>query len=433
MRTSLSALSVVIAISCSSLWAEENAKSTPPVATAPSAGSDTPMPITCSMYDPSLHLFVDDHHIRNIFAMKRVFGKPQKMDAPILEDIPGRMVNWACVMREPNGLFRAWYLSGAAVDLLELWKAGVWGKEGNEFGYFPERHPDAIPETQLSVISYAQSKDGLNWVKPELGLIEWRGNKANNIVLDGANASKQYDRAVNNMDAPSVIRDDADPDPAKRYKMINHWETFHIYDEYLAKIKRPEEVLKKLKEGRQKYLTTSPDGIHWDAPLVRIKNCSGGGDYCGVTRDERNGVYWFNDRGRRGVNDVSFRSAGLVTSKDLYTWPDTVEQVLVLGEYEDYGRRWEHHGMVPFNYGDQDLGFVELCLSTKLDWTSVLVSHRDGQRWQFPNDRQPFLSLGPKGSFDDSIVLITRNTPVRVGDTLYIYYNGRHYVKRVRP
>jgi hypothetical protein len=31
-----------------------------------------------SMYDPSLHLFVDDHHIRGTLAMKRVFGRLEK-------------------------------------------------------------------------------------------------------------------------------------------------------------------------------------------------------------------------------------------------------------------------------------------------------------------------------------------------------------------
>ena len=33
-------------------------------------------------------------------------------------------------------------------------------------------------------ICYAESRDGLNWVKPNLGLCEYRGNKDNNILLD---------------------------------------------------------------------------------------------------------------------------------------------------------------------------------------------------------------------------------------------------------
>ena len=38
-------------------------------------------------------------------------------------------------------------------------------------------------ELMLSVIGKAESKDGVNWTKPELGLVEFNGNKKNNICL----------------------------------------------------------------------------------------------------------------------------------------------------------------------------------------------------------------------------------------------------------
>lgn len=34
------------------------------------------------------------------------------------------------------------------------------------------------------VVCYAESKDGLEWVKPDLGICEYRGSKENNIILD---------------------------------------------------------------------------------------------------------------------------------------------------------------------------------------------------------------------------------------------------------
>ncbi len=57
--------------------------------------------------DGSLHLFVDDYHIRSLFAMKRVCGKLKKHPDPIVEDLPGRLISWAFVLREPQGKFRA--------------------------------------------------------------------------------------------------------------------------------------------------------------------------------------------------------------------------------------------------------------------------------------------------------------------------------------
>lgn len=57
---------------------------------------------------------------------------------------------------------------------------------------------------------YAESKDGLSFTKPELGLVEWEGSKANNIILD--------DNSTHNFAAFL----DANPDcpPEARYKGI---------------------------------------------------------------------------------------------------------------------------------------------------------------------------------------------------------------------
>lgn len=377
------------------------------------------------MFDSSLHLFVDDQHVRNLFGMKRTYGALEKLAEPVLEDVCGRMACWACVLREPDGRFRMWYQSLAkGPSVHDMATAGIWGR-GHEFGFFPERYRGAIPETQGSVVSYAESADGVHWQKPDLGLFAWQGAKPNNIVMDGSRAAAQFDGALTNMDTISVIRDAADPDPRKRYKLICHWETVHVWDNQVSKLGRSEEFMRRAWAARAKYLTTSADGIHWEAPLVRIKECAGGGDYAGVTRDERNSQYWFNDRATSGLPGVDPRTAGLCTSRDLYRWPETVEMVFSPEAYEDYGLRYEHHGMVPFNYGDQDLCFLEYSIGGT-PVAGVLGSHRDDQPWRRVNGDTPFLALGPAGSFDDTCVAATRNPPFRVDDKLLFFYNGRH-------
>lgn len=377
------------------------------------------------MHDPSLHLFIDDCHVRNLFGLRRTYGSLEKLPEPVLEDIRGRLACWASVLQEPDGCFRMWYQSTSKESAHEMATAGVWG-QGDEFGFFPDRYPDAIPETQTSVVSYAESGDGFHWKKPELCLFDWRGSKQNNIVLDGSRASAQFNGTLTNMDTISVIRDDADGDPHKRYKLICHWETVHVWDNHMSKLGRSSEFMQKVWAARAKYLTSSADGIHWDMPLVRIKECAGGGDYAGVTRDERNRRYWFNDRAPVHLSGFDYRAAGLCVSDDLYRWPETVEMAFWPGAYEDYGFRYEHHGMVPFNYGDQDLCFLEYSVGGT-PVAGVLGSHRDGQRWQRVNGDAPFLYLGSKGAFDDTIVAATRNAPFRVGDRLLFFYNGRHY------
>ncbi|HRT38013.1 MAG TPA: hypothetical protein P5213_00970 [Rectinema sp.] len=62
-------------------------------------------------------------------------------------------------------------------------------------------------KSRATCTCYAMSTDGIHWQKPELGLSEFEGNLANNIILKNAHGT-------------SVLYDRADPDPAKRYKLI---------------------------------------------------------------------------------------------------------------------------------------------------------------------------------------------------------------------
>ena len=93
---------------------------------------------------------------------------------------------------------------------------------------------------------YAESDDGIHWRKPELGIHEFQGSKANNIVtvsgiIDGANADAGH---------PAVFKDD-NPDcpPEARYKAI-------------IRSAGPRGLL----------AFKSPDGLHWspmsDKPVI---------------------------------------------------------------------------------------------------------------------------------------------------------------------
>ncbi len=59
--------------------------------------------------------------------------------------------------------------------------------------------------------AYAESDDGVNWIKPNLGLVEYHGNKNNNLILT--------DPAPLGFVNVKVLADPADPNPARRYKI----------------------------------------------------------------------------------------------------------------------------------------------------------------------------------------------------------------------
>ena len=76
-----------------------------------------------------------------------------------------------------------------------------------------KRHPDwcnymdVKPSQREMGLCYAFSRDGIQWEKPGLGLVEFGGNKQNNILMRHVNGA-------------GVFKDARETDPARRYKMF---------------------------------------------------------------------------------------------------------------------------------------------------------------------------------------------------------------------
>lgn len=60
-------------------------------------------------------------------------------------------------------------------------------------------------------VCYATSTNGLDWIKPALGLVEFDGNRQNNFV--------QFDRK--DITAILILPEPEDSDPNRRFKMIS--------------------------------------------------------------------------------------------------------------------------------------------------------------------------------------------------------------------
>ena len=90
----------------------------------------------------------------------------------------------------------------------------------------------AKPNKRDEAILYATSKDGVHWEKPKLGLVEFGGNKRNNIVVRGPSGA-------------GVYKDSHEKNPARRYKAF-----------YAAQV------------GYMQLIRFSPDGLNW-GPEIR--------------------------------------------------------------------------------------------------------------------------------------------------------------------
>lgn len=129
---------------------------------------------------------------------------------------------------DAEGVFKMWYL-------------------GEETKAFPNY-----------AVYYATSKDGVHWEKPAVGTVTTDVYPEHNIIAA-------------DIILPSVMKDEADPDPGRRYKMIG-WD-----------------------QKRAAYHTwTSPDGLHW-TPLSATPLCRGGDVITGYF-DEQGSCTWHSRR-----------------------------------------------------------------------------------------------------------------------------------------
>ncbi len=132
----------------------------------------------------------------------------------------------------------------------------------------------------------AESEDGIHWRKPELGLFEYEGSKANNIVWMGKGSH----------DFTPFIDENPDCPPGTRYKAVGYGGDPHGL-----------------------YAFQSSDGIHWDflfeAPILTD-----------AAFDTQNLAFWDTVRGQYRVYVRAFadgvRGIKTATSPDFKTWTE---------------------------------------------------------------------------------------------------------------
>ncbi|MBD3672796.1 MAG: hypothetical protein HUJ26_04655 [Planctomycetaceae bacterium] len=163
-------------------------------------------------------LFVDNFLIQSLDGdAKQVLQQPTPHEVVLVTDKP-----W-------EGNTCAYYSIFQDCDLYRMYYRGShWDTEKKR-----ATHPE--------VVCYAESRDGIHWTKPELGLVEFDGSKANNIVFNGIGSHCFTPFIDTNPDCP----------PAARYKAIGRG--------------RP-----TAKKGL--YVFQSADGLHWslmhDEPVI---------------------------------------------------------------------------------------------------------------------------------------------------------------------
>ncbi|MDG2222859.1 MAG: hypothetical protein P8L85_15880 [Rubripirellula sp.] len=164
--------------------------------------------------------------------------------------------------------------------------------------YYRGSHWDEVSKraTHREVVCYAESVDGVTWIKPPLGLYEFEGSKENNIVWDGVGSHNFTPFKDTNPNCK----------PQARYKALARGRSLNKNDT-------------SSKHGL--FAFRSPDGIHWelmhDEPVITegafdSQNLAFYDQVAGVYRDYHR---WFN-KGKRDIMQAQ--------STDFLTWTKPV-------------------------------------------------------------------------------------------------------------
>ena len=261
------------------------------------------------------------------------------------------------------------------------------------------------------LICYAESDDGLNWEKPNLGIFTFNGSGDNNIVWDFHGAS--------------VFIDPAEGDDRKRYKAIG-------FSRRLNNI----------------YLITSPDGLRWDEStnLEAVAERRNEGAF-NVSWDPREEVYRAYSI-QRAEDPLRRRTIFYTQSPVLEgpwkpaipiveasSWDDAVAQ-------EKYGAlRTEYYDLSAFRYHNIHIGLVGALYVTAeripgeknqmpcdgpID--AQMMYSRDGIQWRHADRaRTPAIPRGAPGEWDGGMIIGTAKEPIVEGDLIHWYYTGAQH------
>lgn len=352
--------------------------------------------------DHRKQLFLDDYLVESSTNVERVIHPAQKYDGnPVLWPSepwePGLAVLYGSVVRD-QGKYKMWYKSGMGVG-------------------------------------YAESSDGIKWVKPRLDLLKIDDQKTN-LLFVKREEFKGPEELPTFWEPFGVHRDDDDPDPSRRYKMG------------FLSIIRPYEGPRRdpfhPTDRRGLGVAGSPDGIHWKLINAFATEAICDGDTHWMF-DSTRGTYVLYGRTKKTLPEVevawskydwyeqyhSGRAVARLESADFLSWDFTEPAsapVVLTADIEDEPVT-EIYSMMVLPYESLYIGLVQIFHARPeacyLD-VQLAVSH-DSLNFTRVGDRVPFIPVGPIGSWDRFNLSLANNPPIQVGDELRFYYGGRTY------
>lgn len=333
----------------------------------------------------SRELFIDDYRIDEMVDLVRMVNPPQKSAILIKPTEPWEgnsvYIYGTVLKNQPIGTgYRMWYSSYL---------------DGTYY------------------LCYATSENGTAWIKPNLGLVEFRGSKNNNITKLGGG---------------TVVYDPDAKDPDRRYKMMTFISTKERY-------------------GYNVFF--SADGLDWKD--LYKKAVLPYGDVCQIAYDRGGKLFIATTKQRMIASNTSItpgkldRDAFISVSKDFINWsapnaPNSKWSLGVEGDYADDqlvmskgGIEANVYGMPVYPYEGGYIGFPWM-FDIQTYGNGEFASYGDGKiqpQLAFSRDlrtwsrlvREPIIPLGTAGAWDDGTLYTASNMLVDDKE-MAVYYGA---------
>ena len=267
--------------------------------------------------------------------------------------------------------------------------------------------------------AYAESVDGVTWTKPHLGLVEFGGSTTNNLLEMGGGAWGFVNL--------KVIKDEADPDPSRRYKM-----TTHVYYRHTRRLGtllpfvsadglrwKPVRDVKPLKAELRKEDLFIP-GFHFEP--------------CGGLYQWDGQFFISGQNALPGTHQYQGRVNRTYRSSDFVNWAPTnaiaftrATQQEWLGPNRSREGEQSHEGISVWNRGNVLLGTYGRWHGGA-EWKDTtidlgFVMSNDGLNFREAKHEWTFIERGKDGAWDQG-GLIQGQGFENVGDQTFVYYGA---------
>lgn len=243
--------------------------------------------------------------------------------------------------------------------------------------------------TRITALGYAESDDGVHWVKPELGFVDFEGSKANNLLFLYAHGT-------------GVFLDEEEIDPRKRYKMVT----------------------KRDFPGKRTFMAVnfSEDGVHWGEFIKWPRWNPPADSHNFPFRDRQDGLFKVITR----IWKDGVRISAICASSDFINWSAPHEIIRGSGFASQvysmpvFWYEGVYLGLASmFHEGDRSApNFDTVDLELTIGSTSARFDRIAPEQHLIPRGPGKY----PTGAYDCGCIFAS--PPIDDGDRLILYYMG---------